>query len=461
MNTTSIILTSIVTCAVGLGGALQGAGRYVQVEYPPSTAANELQVGVTYILWIPDGVPRLRGVIVHQHGAGAGASKGGETAAYDLHWQALAKKWDCALLGPYYHVLGEDTTTAPGGSELWMDPRLGSDKAFLKALEELSVQSGHPELKTVPWALWGHSGGAIWSNVMTTLHPERVAAVFLRSASAASFRFDWHVNRPGFREPEVPAAVYTVPIMCNAGVKEKPEVSRLQRWNGVWEGEVATFQEYRTKGAPIGFAQDPRTAHECGDSRYMAIPFLDACMAMRLPAKGSKDQTLGPVDSSHVWLAPFLGDTAMPAADFKGNPREAVWLPNAAVAHAWMEYVKNGTVGDSTPPSAPFDVKVVAKPGQGNEITWDAEADFESGIGGFIILRDGMGLARLPTAAPGRVYGRPLFQGLSYHDTPQAPIPEMRYLDTSRHAGEKHTYTVVTLNSAGVPSEPSAEAAIP
>ena len=92
MITTSVILTSILTCAFGLGGALQaaqhqapslptathqGAGRYVQVEYPPSTAANELQVGVTYVLWIPGGAPRLRCVIVHQHGAGALASKGG------------------------------------------------------------------------------------------------------------------------------------------------------------------------------------------------------------------------------------------------------------------------------------------------------------------------------------------------------------------------------------------------
>jgi hypothetical protein len=127
---------------------------------------------------------------------------------------------------------------------------------------------------------------------MTMLHPERVVAAFLRSASAASFRFDWHVKRPGFRQPEVPAAVYTVPIMCNAGVRDKPENGPLWRWNGVWEGELATFQKSRTKGAPIGFAPDPRTAQECGDSRYLAIPFLDACIATRLPAEGSKDQTL-------------------------------------------------------------------------------------------------------------------------------------------------------------------------
>ena len=69
-------------------------------------------------LWIPGGAPRLRCVIVHSHGGGGQASKGGETAAYDLHWQALAKKWDCALLGPFYHVLGEKTDTSPGASEL-------------------------------------------------------------------------------------------------------------------------------------------------------------------------------------------------------------------------------------------------------------------------------------------------------------------------------------------------------
>jgi pimeloyl-ACP methyl ester carboxylesterase len=248
------------------------------------------------------------------------------------------------LLGPFYHVLGEKTDTSPGASELSMEPRLGSDKSFLKALEEMSVQSGHPELNTVPWVLWGHSGGAIWSNVMTMLHPERVVAAFLRSASA-----DWHVQRPGFRQPEV------------------------------------------------------RDFLEGGQ---LALPH-----AVPTPDEGSTDQTLRPVDSSQVWLASLLGE----------------------------------------------------KPDRGNEITWDAEADFESGIGGFIILRDRRGLARLPTAPQDQMYGgpRPLFQRITFHDTPEAPIPEMRYLDTSSHVGEKHTYTVITLNSAGVPSEPSAPATVP
>ncbi len=33
------------------------------------------------------------------------------------------------------------------------------------------------------------------------------------------------------------------------------------------------------------------------------------------------------------------------------------------------------------------------------------------------------------------MYGRPLFQGLSYHDTPFAPLPQMMHVDTSAKAG--------------------------
>jgi hypothetical protein len=116
-------------------------------------------------------------VIVPQHGAGTTASIEGSTAAYDLHWQAVAKKWDCALLGPSYHVKNEKIDLSPGASELWFDPRHGSEQTFLRALEEFAAKSGHPELQTVPWAHWGHSGRGSCSDVMTTLHPECVIAV--------------------------------------------------------------------------------------------------------------------------------------------------------------------------------------------------------------------------------------------------------------------------------------------
>ena len=342
-------------------------------------------------------------------------------------------------------------------SELWFDPRRGSEKVFLKALTDFAAKSGHLEIEKIPWALWGHSGGGIWSDVMATLHPERVLAVRMRSGSALMF-----LSHPEFTRPDVPAALYKIPMMTNPGVKEKSKTpppdpdtrTEGEKMKGPWLGNIATFKEYRAHGGLIGFAPDPRTGHECGDSRYFAISFLNACLAARLPDKGSKDQTLKPMDTSKAWLAPLFGEEAVPVSEFKGNRDEAVWLPNKAVAKSWMEYVKVGAPSDTTPPPLPFNVKAISKTDQGTEITWSAEADFESGIQQFIVLRDGQELAKVPEKPIGK-FGRPLFQSMTYHDTPSQPMPEMRYVDSTAKAGEKHHYSVITVNSVGLKSAPS------
>src|SRR4051794_39384152 len=73
---------------------------YYRVRYEVSTKPGELIYPVNYTVWIPKNVKSIRGVIVHQHGCGEGSCKSGLTGAYDLHWQALAKEHDCALLAP-------------------------------------------------------------------------------------------------------------------------------------------------------------------------------------------------------------------------------------------------------------------------------------------------------------------------------------------------------------------------
>lgn len=56
---------------------------YSRLRCEASTNAGELKLGVTYTLWVPSGAKTLRGIIVHQHGCGEGACKGGATAPYD------------------------------------------------------------------------------------------------------------------------------------------------------------------------------------------------------------------------------------------------------------------------------------------------------------------------------------------------------------------------------------------
>lgn len=415
--------------------ALAG-GNYYEVSYPPSDKPGELTLGVTYTVWIPEGVKTLRGVIVHQHGCGTGACQGGATASRDLHWQALAKKWDCALLGPSYQQ--EDKQNC----RLWCDPRNGSSKAFRKALVELGAQAKHPELAEVPWCLWGHSGGGFWASLMQAESPERIVGIWFRSGTAFT---SWEKNE--IPKPELSPAVYGIPIVLNPGGKEKGDM----RFNGAWTGSMAMFKAYRAKGSPAAFAPDPRTSHECGDSRYLAIPFFDACLAARLPDKGSKTQTLKPIDPKSGWLAPLLGTEAKPAAEVTSKPEETSWLPNEAVAKAWAEYVKTGAVSDTTPPAPVTGLMAKRNPDGTVELTWDLTADLESGVKSFVIRRDGADLANYPEKPIGR-FGRPLFQSMSYHDTPEKPVPALKYIDKGAKPGTKPVYEVIVVNSVGLKS---------
>ncbi|MHB8902713.1 MAG: alpha/beta hydrolase [Thermoguttaceae bacterium] len=424
---------------VAFAATASASGTYHEVAYPPSTEPDELRFGVTYTLWIPDDVKTLRAVIVHQHGCGDGACRGGATAAYDLHWQALAAKWDCALLGPSYQQ-GENPDC-----RLWCDPRNGSEGAFLKALDDLAGKSGHSELKSVPWCLWGHSGGGFWSSLMQVMHPERIVAVWNRSGTAFSA---WESGE--IPKPEIAEAAYGVPVMCNPGVQEKGDA----RFGRAWDGCLAMVEAYRAHGAPIGFAPDPRTSHQCGDSRYLAIPFFDACLAMRLPEAGSTSGELRPVDWNKAWYAEPLGREPSPADSYRGDKSAAAWLPDGRVAEAWTEYVATGAVGDTSPPAAPVRVKAVRQEDNSVRITWDATADLESGLAQFMIERDGKPIARVPDRPVGR-FGRPLFQAMSYHDTPEPPLPEMAYVDLSAEKGTMPVYRVIATNSVGLESEPS------
>ncbi len=250
-----------------------------QIHYPAVARPGELLLSADYYLWIPQGVKRLRGVIVHQHGCGPGASIGGQTAADDLHWQALAKKWDCALMGSSYEP------KKGVNCRLWCDPRNGTEKRFLEALAHFAKAADHEELKTAPWCLWGHSGGGFWASLMQTAHPERIVAIWLRSGTAFGY---WTAGE--IPAPEIPAAAYEVPVLGNPGLKEKGD----ERFHRAYDGLLAMQTDYRRHGAFFEFAPDPRTAHECGDSRYLAIPFFDFWLEHRLPAKDSGRPDLKP-----------------------------------------------------------------------------------------------------------------------------------------------------------------------
>lgn len=411
------------------------AAPYYRVRYEASTKPGELIFPVNYTVWVPPGVKELRGVIVHQHGCGEGSCKSGLTGAFDLHWQALAKKHECALLAPSYEQ------PEKADCQMWCDPRNGSSNAFLKCLTDLGAKSGHPELAKVPWALWGHSGGGHWAGGMTLMHPERVAAAWLRSGVPL---LKENPGRATIKTHTIPDAALYVPIMCNLGTKEGVTVKE-GRFAGAWAANEDFFNTMRGKGALIGVSVDPFTAHECGNQRYLAMAWFDACLSVRLPKAGGAAPL--PMPKEGAWLAPLLGTEATAAEQFSGDKSRVVWLPNAAVAKAWAQYVKDTAVPDTTPPPAPTDLVV-----NGNVLSWSAEADLESGIAHFIIERDGQAIGTVPEK-PNNPFGRPVFQGLQYSDTPSNPLVPMSFTDTKAEAGKKHSYRVIVVNTVGLQSK--------
>ncbi|MCY2976135.1 MAG: hypothetical protein NTW52_15880 [Planctomycetota bacterium] len=412
---------------------------YYRVRYEASTTPGQLIYPVNYTIWIPPTAKQIRGVIVHQHGCGEGSCKSGLTGAFDLHWQALAKKHDCALLAPSYEQ------PEKADCQMWCDPRNGSDAAFQKCLADLGGKSGHPELAKAPWALWGHSGGGHWAGGMVMLHPERVAAAWLRSGVPL---FQTNPDRPSIKAHTLTDSVLGVPIMCNPGTKEGV-TDKKGRFAGVWPANAAFFGTIRSKGGCIGVAVDPLTAHECGNQRYLAILWLDACLTARLPK--IPGEPLLKIPQDNAFLAPLhLGESEFVApvasGKFNGDKDKSVWLLNKDIARLWSEYSKDTSVSDTTPPPAPTDITV-----EGNKLSWNAEADLESGLAHFIIERDGKFLARLPETGK-NPFGRPIFQNLQYSDTPSQPLVIMEYVDTKAELGRQHTYRVIAVNTVGLQS---------
>ncbi len=81
--------------------------------------------------------------------------------------------------------------------------------------------------------------------------------------------------------------------MCNPGVKERDD----KRFAGAWNGGLEMFRAYRKAGAPIGFAPDPRTGHECGDS-LICNPVVRGVLGVALASERGEEQKLRAIDQT-------------------------------------------------------------------------------------------------------------------------------------------------------------------
>jgi len=445
MNQSSTVRRVLIAFGLLSLVAIAGSARAEMFDVTIMPREQDAYGKALYRLWIPDGLKQIRAVIFRQHGCGEGARKFGLEHAHDIQWQAFARKWDCVLMGSQLWAPEEDCST-------WTIPADGSDHAFHAALEQFSKMSGHSEIETAPWLLWGHSGGAMWVSNMTYRHPQRIIATFPRSGGLAPAGREFKRHQPA--RPDSNPQAFTVPIMFCYGETENVEGTRF--YAGV-QGTHAVYEVGRKHGAPWAFAEHPGSNHENSNSRLLAIRFFDAALAQRLTKKleGKGPVKLAPVDKSLGWLGDPQTKAILPAAKVPESERaKYVWLLDEPLARAWKEFSETGNITDTTPPPAPTNVKV-EKNGDAVVITWGAIADVESGIQRFNIYRDGEKIGSLGGEKIPRWNETAALHAWNYSDQPLPPEgrPPLRFEDTTPGASIAAKYAVSTVNRGGLESK--------
>ena len=406
----------IVVCLVSFIFGGSALATSYDLDVPPK--ATEKYKSAAFRIWIPDGVKTIRAVIIRQHGCG----RDGIHHSDDLQWQALAKKHDAALLG--------SKLTYSGSCGEWCFPKNGTERALLEALKTFAKVSEHPELEAAPWAIWGHSGGSIWACELASKFPERVVAVWGRSGAITEFE----------------KAALAVPIVFNYGIKESEKGSQFYE---VSVKSLKAFETYRPQGALWALAVDPKSTHDCRESRTLAIAFFDAMLKERLPKTGVALLPINEDDSR--WLAEPKTLELRSTKSAKGDAKQCHWLPSEGYGKLWLEYCQTGSVKDTTVPPSPTDV--IAQLGDtAVTVTWKAECDLESGVKGFAILRDGKRVT-VVGSPKGKSNPKGYFQISDFGDEPIPHNPLMSWKDAEGKMGSK--YEVIQLNFADLESKPS------
>lgn len=395
--------------------AIAADGLLLDLIVPPG--AEDRFQRAEFSCWLPDGAKPVKTVIIHQHGCTNASPDKHPPITSDWHWRALARKHDAALLVPMYQVAGDCAE--------WNNPDSGSERALIAALEDFSHRSERPELKDVPWVLWGHSGGSSWSAQMIARHPRRVLAASFRGGCHKQF------GDPAFRAKFGPIA-RELPLLFVWGKRETIPTSSH---HVSWEPMNTMFRELRALGGKVCRVIDPRSEHGCDDSRFMSINFFDAVLSGETTPGAFMDiETL----ESRELTESQLRDPAL------------AWIPNASFGKLWREFSQNGTLIPPGGPAHAPEIMAQREPDGSIKLTWRINPDLAGGLRAIRLHRDGKlwkELAIKPTdfLATGR-------------DSTPANLRPMNLSDESRDA---HTYTLAFLDGASHESPPSSPVHVP
>jgi hypothetical protein len=253
-------------------------------------------------LFLPDGLKVVCGVLINP----ADTSVGAGTA-----WGESCRHWGMAQLGLMLENV-DKRNNRPNTLK----------KVIAASLREFAARTSHPEIIDAPLAFGGMSKGGGWSAELGQFYAERTIAF--------NNVCGW-VGRPD-QDLSMPA------VIVIGGIADGFKML----------GAIGSqYEPARNRGAPWCLALQWGNAHNYGNANALALPFLDAVIAARVPR--TVDRAAGPVKLKPMRLEDgWLGDrgtwesnqaTVAPYAGYQGDKRTAAWLPNRYVAFVWRSFV--------------------------------------------------------------------------------------------------------------------------
>lgn len=282
----------------------------------PAYLDDSIPSGANYAIaqfrfWMPPQSGPIRAVLV----LNPGSNGDGRPAAADTAWQAFATKHRLAIVATRF----TDKPHEQGFFEDYIAVAKGSGDAFLTALGDFAERSGHPEVATAPFLLWGMSAGGQFNYEFVAWKPERVIGFV--------------VNKGGvYYSALLSKAARQVPGILFTG--EKDLAFRTNTINGL-------FAVNRRGAALWALAEEPGVAHVVGRSRDVAMVLFEDLLALRLPRSGNE---LVPLDEGAGFLGDLTAKSYTPLAGGKAPNYPTAWLPTERVAKAWQALVTAGTV---------------------------------------------------------------------------------------------------------------------
>jgi poly(3-hydroxybutyrate) depolymerase len=287
---------------VAAAAALRAQGTAVLDDSVPPGANFAI---AQFRFWAPPGQSPLRAVAVLV----PGSNGDGRSMAEDSTWQAFAVRNHVALIACRF----TDAPHDQGFFEDYIRVAQGSGDALLGALGRFAQRSGHPEVATAPFLMWGMSAGGQFNYEFVAWKPERVLAFV--------------VNKGGvYYSALLPKASRLVPGILFTGGKDL--AFRTNTINGL-------FAVNRRGGALWALANEPNAAHVVGRSRDMAIPFYEDAMRLRL----RDDGTLATVEEKTGFIGELGTGEFTALGDRKAPGYPTAWLPTERAARMWQALV--------------------------------------------------------------------------------------------------------------------------